>query len=281
MAKIFLSVPVLDKPELKMLYSTYQAMLSCGEHQVRIYFNENDSLISRVRNVHISAFLDDFQECDYFFSIDSDLEVVNAFNTNNLFSKLIAADKDFVGGLYPLKQNGPRPLCSSIPEANNVNRENIPFNSGLLQMRWLSSGCWCIKRSAVEKMVKAYPELTYVGDDNVAGKPIYGLFIPDLFEVDSSGRKFKKYLSEDWAFCERWRQIGGEIWADTSIVLKHIGKIAHTLWNVEVVKREKPQQETAQPQKEVTPVPTPQPSPQTQTTPEGIPLPGFDLPQGE
>ena len=87
MAKIFLSVPVLEKPELKMLYSTYQAMLSCAEHQVRIYFNENDSLISRVRNVHMSVFLNEYPECDYFCSIDSDLEIVNAYQTNNIFTK--------------------------------------------------------------------------------------------------------------------------------------------------------------------------------------------------
>jgi len=243
---IFLSIPVLDRPELKMMYSMYQAMLSCGEHNVRIYFNENDSLISRVRNVHMSTFLNDYPECDYFMSIDSDLEIVNAFQSNNIFSKLISHDVDFVGGLYPLKQNNTKPLCASIPLSDTIKRDNIPFDSGLIEMRWLSSGCWCIKRSAIERMVKQYPDLTYVGDDNVAGKPIYGLFIPALFDVESNGQTFKKYLSEDWSFVERWRNMGGKVYADTSIVLNHIGKISHTLWNVEVSqqKKESPVEET-------------------------------------
>jgi len=242
MAKIFLSMPILDHPELKFIFSVYQAILSCKEHQVRAYYNENDSLISRVRNVHMSIFLNDYPDFDYFMSIDSDLEVVNAFTTNNIFSKLIAHNKEFVGGLYALKQTENEPICSSQPLDNAISRTKIPFDKGLLEMRWLSSGCWCLKRSAVEKMVKAYPELTYVGDDNVSGKTIHGLYIPQIFEVDgqSEGKTFRKYLSEDWSFAERWRKIGGQIWADTSIVLRHIGKISHSLWKVEIVAHKQP-----------------------------------------
>ena len=34
------------------------------------------------------------------------------------------------------------------------------------------------------------------------------------------------YLSEDFAFCKRWSDIGGEIWADLNSRLKHVGQIA-------------------------------------------------------
>lgn len=256
MAKIFLSIPILEKPDFKMIYSTYQAILSSGKHQVRMYVNENDSLISRVRNVHLSTFLNDYPDYDYFCSIDSDIEIVNCFATNNIFNKLIDADKDFIGGLYALKQFEKPPMCSSIPLDTNMNRSNIPFNKGIIEMLWLSSGCWMIKRSVIEKMVEAYPELTYVGDDNVAGKPIHGLCIPAIFEVESNGKKFKKYLSEDWAFAHRWKQIGGKIHADTSIVLRHLGKIPYQLWNIEVGTRKKEDMSKIE---------------------NGLPQPGFDL----
>ena len=32
-----------------------------------------------------------------------------------------------------------------------------------------------------------------------------------------------RYLTEDWSFCRRWRELGGTIWADTSIKLVHVG----------------------------------------------------------
>lgn len=237
--KIFLSVPILDRPEFKSIYSIYQSILSCSGHEVRLYVNENDSLISRIRNVHMSIFYEEYKDYDYFMSIDSDIEIVNCFRGNNIFDKLIAADKEFVGGLYALKQFEKPPMCSSIPISPEFNRSTIPFNKGLIEMLWLSSGCWCIKRSAMEKMVKAYPELDYVGDDNVAGKPIHGLCIPAIFEVNDGNTKFKKYLSEDWAYTARWKAIGGKVFADTSIVLKHHGKIPFSLWNVQVVQKKK------------------------------------------
>lgn len=235
MAKIFVSIPILGKPELKMMYSLYQSIFTCRDHQIRLFFNENDSLISRVRNAHLSVFLNEYTECDYFMSIDSDLEIVNCYPTNNIFTKLVAHNMDFVGGLYALKKEGVA-KSSSIPE-DGV--DAFKFDSGLKEMKWLSSGCWCIKRTAIEKMIKAYPELEYDGDDNMANKKLYGLYIPFLKEIELNNLKIKKYLSEDWSFCDRWKKIGGKIFADTSIVLKHIGKYPYSLWNVEVVSKNK------------------------------------------
>jgi hypothetical protein len=91
-------------------------------------------------------------------------------------------------------------------------------------------------------MVEAYPELQYDGDDVMAGKKVYGLYIPMIYEMTENdfpetdkNLPYKKYLSEDWSFCQRWRALGGKIYSDSSIVLKHIGKFSYTLYNVEAV----------------------------------------------
>jgi hypothetical protein len=34
------------------------------------------------------------------------------------------------------------------------------------------------------------------------------------------------YLSEDFAFCKRWTDMGGEIWADLNSKLNHVGPMA-------------------------------------------------------
>ena len=249
MAKIFVSVPVLNCPELKMMYSLYSAVLSCPQHNVRLYFNENDSLISRVRNVHLSTWYNDFPEYEYFMSLDSDLEIVNIYSNNNIFQKLISHNLDFCGGLYAIKKPGPR-QCSSI----TVDGVTPEFDSGVKEVRWLSSGCWCLKRSVVTKMIEAYPELIYDSDDNVTGKKIYGLYIPMIYDIKendfpNASVPFRKYLSEDWSFCERWKAIGGKVYADTSIVLRHIGKTPYTIWDVEIVKGNKPTESGVKPPK--------------------------------
>ena len=33
------------------------------------------------------------------------------------------------------------------------------------------------------------------------------------------------YLSEDFAFCKRWTDMGGEIWADLNSRLNHVGQM--------------------------------------------------------
>jgi hypothetical protein len=224
MTKIFLSMPVADKPELKTLFSLYQAIGTCG-YEVKIYATEGDSLISRVRNSHISVFFDEYEDFDYFISIDSDLDMLNNTSKDNIIKKLISHDKDFVGGLYALKDHNDDPKASSI----SLDGENkLPYNSGLVEMEWLSSGCWCLKRLAVKKMIKAYPDLVYDGDGLMSNKKVYGLYIPMLKQMENGKNK---YLSEDWAFAERWRSIGGKIFADTTILLHHIGKYPYGLWN--------------------------------------------------
>jgi len=232
MANIFLSIPVLGRPELRMMNSLYQSCQTT-KHKIRLNFNENDSLISRVRNVHMSNWYNDNKDCDYFMSWDSDIEASPTYG--NIFDKLVAANKDFVGGLYALKKPGTR-RSASIP----LDGSPLRYNSGLIEMRWLSTGCWLITRDAVKKMIEHYPELQYEGDDNATGKKIYGLYIPMLYELKEEDLKhnpnvklpFKKYLSEDWAFCERYRALGGKIYADTSIYLKHIGSTDYTLWDL-------------------------------------------------
>lgn len=35
----------------------------------------------------------------------------------------------------------------------------------------------------------------------------------------------RRYLSEDYAFCRRWQQMGGKIYADVTAILGHVGNL--------------------------------------------------------
>jgi hypothetical protein len=32
-----------------------------------------------------------------------------------------------------------------------------------------------------------------------------------------------RYYSEDWTFCENWRDMGGQVWVDKRVLLRHVG----------------------------------------------------------
>jgi hypothetical protein len=72
------------------------------------------------------------------------------------------------------------------------------------------------------EMVETFPELKYNNDvtgyfNGSNNEQFYAFF--DCIIDDKS----KRYLSEDYAFCQRWLQLGGEIWVDLLCDLSHLG----------------------------------------------------------
>jgi len=80
-----------------------------------------------------------------------------------------------------------------------------------------------VRRQVLEKMCEHpdYAPLQFFREhslDALAGSPNrFALF--DCMIDHASGT----YLSEDFAFCKRWTDIGGEIWADLESRLDHVG----------------------------------------------------------
>jgi len=69
-------------------------------------------------------------------------------------------------------------------------------------------------------MIEEYPDLYFNNDLNLDpefAKWTY-LFFDTYLEPDT-----KRYLSEDYAFCRRWQNIGGEILLDPLVKLDHTG----------------------------------------------------------
>lgn len=78
-----------------------------------------------------------------------------------------------------------------------------------------------ISRACAEKMVEAYPHLAYYGDADLKCLD-YALFDPMLVQEDDHQRRY----SEDYAFCRRWRDIGGKVELLADVRLEHTG--SHT-----------------------------------------------------
>jgi hypothetical protein len=79
-----------------------------------------------------------------------------------------------------------------------------------------------IRRQAMQRIVDAHPELTATLDDP-HGEVRQAVMVFDTLIEPETGQ----YLSEDYAFCRRWRDLGGEIWADLEARLIHVGHAAY------------------------------------------------------
>lgn len=204
-------------------------------------FTKNESLVQRARN-HLIAKAMHNSNTTHIIFIDSDI----TWSPKDIIN-LILHDKEIVGGIYPfktfyfdklndekemekLKQKYTNKVHQTIsfPEflKQNLLKFNLNFAAGqqriqnnLLPIRHLATGFMMLQRSGIEKMMEHYAHTKYEcdtgqlkGDEN---KFCYALF--DCFIKDGH------YYSEDWGFCDRWKNIGGEIYADITVTLGHSG----------------------------------------------------------
>jgi hypothetical protein len=101
--------------------------------------------------------------------------------------------------------------------------DQVKVNNGFTRVRYAGTGFLMIRRHVLEKMC-AHPDyapLQFLREhslDALAGsRNRFALF--ECMIDPATGT----YLSEDFAFCKRWTDIGGEIWADLESRLDHVG----------------------------------------------------------
>lgn len=165
----------------------------------------NESLVTRARN-NLCAKMMTNENATHFMFIDADIR----FEPEHIFG-MIAADKDVIGGLYPKK---------SLPIDYVVNLKNGGRIEGpIFQVDTQGTGFLLFKKHVYQQLIDAHPECKYV-DDIGLGKQ-YEPWMYSIFDtvIDARGH----YLSEDWTFCRRWQALGGDIWADSRVLLNHIG----------------------------------------------------------
>jgi hypothetical protein len=87
--------------------------------------------------------------------------------------------------------------------------------------RHCGAGFMMVKRHVIERLVEAHPEAAYDSDHvyaiNRTSHRYYALF-DCMIDPDT-----REYLSDDLAFCYRWRSLGGKIWLDLEGSLTHTG----------------------------------------------------------
>ena len=166
----------------------------------------NESLISRARNTLTAKFLHN-KESTHLMFVDADI----GWEPWHLLV-MLNAQKDVIGGLYPMKSLPIKWCVNGIPDAD----QNDP--SGLIEVTKTGTGFLLIKRDVFDKL-NAHPAVKSFTND-IGLDPVLNIYMKTYF--DTAVRE-NRYYSEDWTFCENWRDIGGQVWVDKRVLLKHTG----------------------------------------------------------
>lgn len=207
---------------MESLMKTHIYFAKAGIPVINIFLY-NCSLITKARNDIISQFLNN-TDLDYFIFIDSDM----SFKPEDIL-KLMNYDKEVVGATYPKKSLNWTEiqrainynLAESVGELITKTSEYTVYDTNklnkkpkkLMEVRRLGTGFMLIKRSLLLKMKKHFKKLIYKMEDSKSK----GIAI---FESEV---KNGEHLSEDYAFCERVREVGVKILIDPKIHLGHHG----------------------------------------------------------
>ena len=208
----------------------------------------HDSLITRSRNALVKSFLDSPSATHLMF-VDADIGFEPA-----ALHRLLAFDEDLVAGMYPVKVVNWSKMSASARQgmsAEELRLSGMHFvgvpctggereeRGGFVTGRYAGTGFMMIRRSAIERMVAAYPETRYRTMHTYPatpqrGSPFYNLF--DCIIDPETG----EYLSEDFTFCHRFRKLGGKVWLDTESRLRHVGSMEFHADIVELTEQVRP-----------------------------------------
>ncbi|HZL60088.1 MAG TPA: hypothetical protein VFC38_10365 [Stellaceae bacterium] len=129
-----------------------------------------------------------------------------------LIVKLLEADRDVIGIAYRRKRDARH-------WAVNLGTRPGTMENGLLEVAELGSGFLLIRRAAFARMFASYPELKI----NDTADDVTPAMAPHYYALFQNCHIDGNYYSEDYAFCVRWRKLGGRVFIDPSCGISHIG----------------------------------------------------------
>jgi len=255
MTEIQISVDELRKRKLMVATPLYGGMATgiytnsmmqltrlCDHYGLTLQYYQlmNESLVQRARNYCVDVFLR--SDCTHLLFIDSDI----AFEANDVIALLAMQSDDspydILAAPYAKKTIAWEKIIQAVnqgvgendpDELNNYvgdyvfNPVQIPGKTEFnllepMQVLETGTGFMMIRRATFDKFKEAYPKQSYKPDharteDFDGSREIVAYFDCPI------DPETKRYLSEDYMFCQWCRNIGMQVWICPWMRLKHQG----------------------------------------------------------
>lgn len=169
----------------------------------------NSSLITQARSKIANFFINN-TEHEYLFFLDSDI----GFNPDDVL-KLMSHQVPIVSGAYPMKII-PERYCVDVVQPEERHGDLLKINGN-------GMGFVLIHRQVFLDIAKHYPNLKYVPSNYHSDTPHSPEEMNNSFHFFAEQQSENGFMSEDKSFFHRAKQVGYNIFLDTSIRLNHTG----------------------------------------------------------
>jgi hypothetical protein len=186
--------------------------------------------VSEARNYLLTRFFDK-TDASHLLFVDADMGF-----PAKLVSDMLAFDKPVIGVIAPKRQIDLKKVATLARSEPNIDvaiarahefamRRHPsagPVRNGFIEVEGCGAGILVIERSCVAELLRKMPEIS---DEASSGRTPLTKELPRLIRAfDPLVREDGARLSEDYAFCQRWRGVcGGEIWANITHQITHVG----------------------------------------------------------
>lgn len=205
--------PAYSQPHIPFLATRAAARADLQDHDIEsIEITTNgDSLVTRGRHSLMHHFLK--TPCTHMLFWDSDIECQDP----SAVREMLATGHDVIGGMYPFRDGSGRCVGNGV----EAGVPTFVDDKRCLEVGEIGTGFLLVSRKAILAMCERYPETFYVSDEpDDNGTPRWALF--DVAIVA------RRYMSEDYLFCQRWRATGGKVYCYTPPRFRHWGLHGHT-----------------------------------------------------
>jgi hypothetical protein len=239
--KLFLAAPMYGGVCAGMFAKSVadlSSMCTANGIELRSYFLFNESLITRARNYCVDEFMR--SGCTHLMFIDSDI----GFDPRDVLAMLALqsddSEYDVLAGPYPKKCISWEKIKLAVDKGVADEDPNVlerfvgdyvfnPKGGGgniridqPVEVMEVGTGFMMTRRSAFEKFENSFPEYSYK-PDHVRTEAFDGSReIMQYFQAEIDPVS-KRYLSEDYWFCQKLISIGGKIWYCPWMKLQHVG----------------------------------------------------------
>ena len=237
--KLFVATPVHSEVSIHYMQSVFKLQAECNRKKVPIMLQlMKSSLVTSGRNLCVSEFLN--SNYTHMLFIDSDI----LFSVDSIF-QMLDKEEEVLSIPYPMKNiqwdkviekwkgipsMNYQQACTSgnmYPVRIKGDEDDITVKDGLIELSHSMTGCLMIKREALEKMIKAYPDLTIRQETMIDGKPELRKNLYNFFDTYYD-KESKLYLGEDFAFSRLWTKIGGKCMSLITDYITHVGDYQFT-----------------------------------------------------